>query len=81
MLCFFWLPAFAYNITVTPYQTDRPAPGLVLFFDIQFQTSEPYEVDILLFNGNLGNTTTILSDVDLYQNSNSGFNIPFVPPG
>jgi len=64
-----------------PYQTDRPVPGLVIFFDIQFQTSEPYIVNILLFNGSLGNTTAILGDINLDKDSSSGFTIPFVPPG
>jgi len=75
------LPAFAYIITTDPYQTDRPAPGLILFYNIQVQSGDPVLVDILLFNGSLGNTTTIFPDTDLRKDSNAGFDIPFVPPG
>lgn len=70
-------------MTTQPWQTDRPAPGLTLFYDIQVEQDDPVLVDILLFNGNLGNTTTIFGNSDLRKQDdrNAGFDIPFVPPG
>jgi hypothetical protein len=81
LVLFFLLPAFAYNITTKLNQNDRPAPGFVMFVDIEFQPDEPTGVDMLLFNGNLGNTTALLRRLLLTNNNNLGFTIPFVPPG
>ncbi|KIM37390.1 hypothetical protein M413DRAFT_448454 [Hebeloma cylindrosporum] len=79
----FSLSTSAYVITTQPWQTDRPAPGLTLFYDIQVEQNDPVLVDILLFNGSLGNTTVIFGNNDLTKKDdrNAGFDIPFVPPG
>lgn len=84
LLIHFLLPSFAYVITTEPWQTDRPAPGLTLFYDIQVEQNDTVVlVDILLFNGSRGNTTTIFGNSDLRKQDdrNAGFDIPFVPPG
>jgi len=71
-------------MTTEPWQTDRPAPGVTLFYDIQVEQNDTVVlVDILLFNGSRGNTTTIFANSDLRKQDdrNAGFDIPFVPPG
>ncbi|KAF9035189.1 hypothetical protein BJ165DRAFT_656840 [Panaeolus papilionaceus] len=72
----------AFQIEIEPWETDRPAPGDILFYNVVIEPGDPNTVDIILYNGELGNFT-IIFDNDRFKGDSdaTGFNIPSVPPG
>ncbi|PPQ84817.1 hypothetical protein CVT24_002924 [Panaeolus cyanescens] len=84
---FFWIALCtsrlaAFRIEVEPYDTDRPAPGETIFYNVFIEPGDPRVVDFVLYNGDLDNSTIIFHDLRLVGDEDaSGFDIPFVPPG
>ncbi|PPQ71916.1 hypothetical protein CVT24_008057, partial [Panaeolus cyanescens] len=76
--------ALSFQLTIEPWETDRPAPGDTIFFNMIIEPGDPRVVDIIVFNGALGNHTIIFEDDRLLRTGDedaTGFDLPHFPPG
>ena len=75
-------PCLALEFDIQPWETDRPVPQSIIFFDAKRAAGDPQYVDVILEDSQRRNSTTLFERHDLALNSNAGFRIPAgIPPG